>query len=925
MTPSRLKHILIPALLLTLLASLPGCDAFQSHTPEEHIQRAKDFEDSGNLKGSIIELKNALQKNPSSAEARLLLGQVYLQAGMGADAEKELLRAKELGIAQAALQADLARSLIQQGNFTEALEYVVPFDQATPRQRAQLLNLRGEAQLGLRQIESGCASFREALQIDSTVGEAHRGLARCAMHQKDVATARSHMQSAIRTGPNAVENWMLLGEIELNQNNLDAARKSFAKAIALQPENRSARLKHALTALAMKDATAAREDLVALRKSAPNSADLLYLDTAFKYHEGNYQAALPGVQKLLNIQPDHVQANLLAGLIFYELKSYQQAISHLSKVVNRDPARAEARMYLASAQLISRDTDAAYRTLIPIALSSQDPQVLAMLAEIQRRRGESDQAIASLTEAKHLAPGNANILTRLAHMHFQAGDDAEGFAELQAIQDKGNKIDSADVLQITELIKKKRLAEAMGVVNRIIQGAPDNAQAYNLKGMVLISAGDTRGAYASFEKAHSLNPDAIAAILNLSQLDRRSNTRSKSIERLGRYVEKHPEHAQALTTLAELETEQGTPKMAQKRIDQALKADAGHLPAHALRVNGLISSGQLDQALSAARTAVGVAPTNPLALSLLADVQYAQNDMVNAEATYAKLAQTAATPRLLYRLATAQAATGKPAAAIATLEKSRQRAPGDLETLSLLSNLRLAQKNFGEAQKIVAELKQRFPASATGLYQEGQLLLAQGQTDSALDAYRQAHRVANDSRSVTYLHAALTRVGKADEANALLRNWLAQHPKDIGVYHQLAASLVQDGRSLDAIEQYRQILKQVPNDVLALNNLAALHQAEGKPGKALAYAEKAAKIAPRNPLVLDTLGWTQVQIGQADKGIATLRAAYAARPDNAEIALHLATALAQQGNKREARSIVQAALRTPSPQQEALAALLKRL
>ena len=62
----------IMLLVLALSAPLGGCDATARLTEQEHIQRAKDFEDQGNLKGSIIELKNAIQKNPDSPQARLM-------------------------------------------------------------------------------------------------------------------------------------------------------------------------------------------------------------------------------------------------------------------------------------------------------------------------------------------------------------------------------------------------------------------------------------------------------------------------------------------------------------------------------------------------------------------------------------------------------------------------------------------------------------------------------------------------------------------------------------------------------------------------------------------------------------------------------------------------------------------------------------
>ena len=67
---NRRNAQLITLLVLALSAPLGGCDATAKYTEQEHIQRAKDFEDKGNLKGSIIELKNAILKNPDSPQAQ---------------------------------------------------------------------------------------------------------------------------------------------------------------------------------------------------------------------------------------------------------------------------------------------------------------------------------------------------------------------------------------------------------------------------------------------------------------------------------------------------------------------------------------------------------------------------------------------------------------------------------------------------------------------------------------------------------------------------------------------------------------------------------------------------------------------------------------------------------------------------------------
>ncbi len=105
------------ALAFATSTALSGCDNTTNLTEQEHIERAKDFESQGNLKTSIIELKNAVQKNPDSAQARLLLGQIYLKTGQGAEAEKELQRAKSLGVGDDSIKPLLAEAILRQGEF----------------------------------------------------------------------------------------------------------------------------------------------------------------------------------------------------------------------------------------------------------------------------------------------------------------------------------------------------------------------------------------------------------------------------------------------------------------------------------------------------------------------------------------------------------------------------------------------------------------------------------------------------------------------------------------------------------------------------------------------------------------------------------------------------------------------------------------
>ena len=81
-----------------MLATAVGCDQTKRYSDQEHVQRASEFQAQGKSESAIIELKNALQKNPKNAEARWRLGEIYISQDAGEQAESELKRAREFGM-----------------------------------------------------------------------------------------------------------------------------------------------------------------------------------------------------------------------------------------------------------------------------------------------------------------------------------------------------------------------------------------------------------------------------------------------------------------------------------------------------------------------------------------------------------------------------------------------------------------------------------------------------------------------------------------------------------------------------------------------------------------------------------------------------------------------------------------------------------
>ena len=88
----RARH-LSQAVVLAAFFVLAGCS---SKSESELLAAAKENLQKKEPKTAVVQLKNALQQDPSSAEARFLLGQALLDSGDAVGAEIALRRAQEL-------------------------------------------------------------------------------------------------------------------------------------------------------------------------------------------------------------------------------------------------------------------------------------------------------------------------------------------------------------------------------------------------------------------------------------------------------------------------------------------------------------------------------------------------------------------------------------------------------------------------------------------------------------------------------------------------------------------------------------------------------------------------------------------------------------------------------------------------------------
>jgi putative PEP-CTERM system TPR-repeat lipoprotein len=860
---------------------------------------AKRYEEKGDHKAAIIQLKNALQQNPDNSEARFLLGATYNKTGDFQSAEKELRKALSLGLDAGKVLPELGQTLLALGAHQQVLDETKELSDKT--KSPEILTLQGYAQLGLGKASDAKALFEQALGQNPGSADALMGLAKYSLLQKDVEAAANFSEQAVSRSPQNVDAWLFKGDLLRMRGKLDEALAAYDQVVKLKPNASVAHINKAFIEIGTGKFDAARADIDAARKIG-STLMVFYTQALLDFSQKKHAAALESLQQILSKSPEHMPSLLLAGAVQAALGSIPQAEQHLKHYLEKDPGNVYARKLLASVLLKNRETKRAIDTLTPSLKNvKEDPQLFALTGEAYMQARDFAKATEYFEKASALAPKNAMLHTALSMSKLGQGDSARAVAELERAVNLDTKSPQAGILLVMAHLRLKEHDKALAAAKSLEKEYADNPVIQNLKGGIYLSKKDSSNARASFEKALSLEPAYLPAVMNLAQLDLQEKKPDAAKKRFEAILEKDKKNIQAMAALSNLALKQGQKNEATAWLERASQENPDALQPSLLLGAHYLRVGEKQKSLTLAKKLQGTHPNNPSVLQLLAQAQLANNEKAGALESYIKLAAAQPDSALAqYRVASMHLAMNDPAAASDALKKALTIKPDYLDAQLAKAELEVRKGDHEQALAIAKQIQKQQGKSPVGYVLEGDLLMAQQKPALAVQAYERAFAVKKSGLLIMKLHASLSQTEKGKEANSRLIQWLKDHPNDSATRLYLAEVYLTSGQIKPAIEQYQAILRQHPKYVPVLNNLAIAYQQEKDP-LALEYAEKAYQLAANSPAILDTLGWILVEQGNTARGLPLLQKAASSAPDAGDIRYHLAFGLAKSGDKKRAR------------------------
>jgi putative PEP-CTERM system TPR-repeat lipoprotein len=918
---------------LALISALAvaACDSQDPTTFAEYLARAEQYRNAGEIRASLIELKNALHKDPDNAIGRLLLAQAELDLGDGVSAGIELQRAKEADAPRDRVLLLLAEIQLHLDHFEELLRDVHVGEDAPAELRAAVLAFRGRAHIGLGQIVLAEEAYKAALELDEKSVDALVGLSRLNFARGNEALGRDYLARAVSFWPRHLIVLALQGDVAFAVRDHQAAERYF-RAVLDQRKDDLAALNAQLGIVRSQIAEGRIEDATALLnqilRDAPADPATNYLRALAAYQAKDYETARIHSELALRLAEGHRPSRFIAGASNYAIGRYEVALVHLTTYVNEVPGNPDARKLLAAAQMRMGQSENAVKTLRPAVdqMGGEDLQLLAMIGAASAEAGDYRSATRYLGRAVEKDPANTSLRSRLGTTQVALGNTAEGFRELEkaaAADPDGN----ADVALILAHLRANNFDKAFEAANRLQAKRPSDPNGYSLAGTVELARGRHDSARAYLRQALQVRPGDRNALRNLAVIAAKENDFDGARAQYREILDRVPDDEEFLILMAALETRAGRAQESRAILERAVAAHPASAGARVALGRHYLAAGEPEKTLATVQpvlkdvreaTALEVVGQAQLALGQADFAVGTLRDLVSIRPESADAHQS---------LASAYEGADLIDRAVLETELALRYAKESPALKFQYARLLARAGKLARANQMLGELRRSYPNDPGLIELEASVAAASNRIEDAMAAYGRLFDAQPSNANLLKLAHAQVRGGRGEEAQQRIEQWLARSPDDALVRTALADFLLSRGQSDRAAQEYSKVLKVLPDNAMVLNNLAWALTKAGRATDAVAYAQRAVGFVPNSPAFLDTLGVVLLAANRPRDAVSPLRAAAERAPNDAGVQLHLAQALARDEKEREARDLLRLILRSRNqwPERAEAEALLKQI
>ena len=631
---------------------------------------------------------------------------------------------------------------------------------------------------------------------------------------------------------------------------------------------------------------------------------------------------------LLACSDDSPEKNVAAARAHFQRGDYKATAIEAKTALQKSPEEGEARYLLAQA-LLKEGNPVAAEVEFRKALASKYPEseVVPALAQTLLSIGKGKVIVEEFAEARLAAPAaDAQLQTTLSIAYALLGRPDQAKSALEAALRADPQNSSARLLSAWRMAGAQDIGGAMAVVEAVIGREPGNAEAWHMKGdLLLYGKGAPDDALVAYRKAAEADPQRPAgqlAVVDLLFRQGKYDEAASQLAQLKKITPRHPRvllaetalayqqtdykrarelsqqllrygsgNAQVLQIAGATELQLGAVSQAEVLLNRALQVAPNLQTARRLLIATYLRSGQPGKALAELNLATGKDGLPPSLYSLAGEVYLQNGDIKRAEEYLAKaLKLDPADARKRTALAVAHLASGQTGALdeLQTIAGSDSGVTADLALISAS----LRKKDFDKALAAIDRLEAKQPDKPLAANLRGRVYLARSDTTSARKSFERALVIdPNYFAAVASLAGLDVAEKRPADAKKRFESLLESNPKN----SQALVALAQLQQADDADKSKAALLlsraiEAAPADVAPRLMLIELHLRNKDGKQALSTAQNAVAALPSSPELLAALGRVQQVSGDSNQAVTTFGKVVQLQPLSPQAYIRLAEA-----------------------------------
>lgn len=743
---------------------------------------------------AIGEMKAALEENPGNINIMLGIANAYIDSKQYEEADKmidQILQADPKRVEAMLMRAAsmIAQSDTQTSRRKELLDSAITcLEQAKRIQPRNLDVLRALAKAYFEQqnIEKILQAHRDILAVDPkdvysllVMGNL---LARINRQQEAI----QYYDRVIEQRPGFINTYLYLAQLYEEMGRTQDAIDTYKRALLIQPRNEQLLKKFNQLLTKSVHNGASGDVLKSWQQFAteyPYSSEIqrLYADQLRSTKDA--AGAIKQYQKVLELDPENVDALVSLGVLSVGQKNSDKAIEYFSKAIDISPERMETYDAIASSMLSQDAKEQAkilqiYQRAIKVNPSAM--KLYVTLAGLYQQMGKPQDAIDTINLGISRAGDKPELLVLLGQLSEKKGDYAKAIDAFEKAYGKAGAQNRGIFIKLLSLlIHEKKTERANQIITEALNEAPEKSELLALIGETYYDAFDIPNATKYYEQAVAANGSSMPVVGRLVLLYNTDKQYDKSIKLIERLREAQRDRTELDRLLADT-------YMNQKAYDKAIE----------------------------------------LYTSL---VQKYPDDVDNY-----RLLADALTKAKKYEDATA------------TVRKAETKLGKTNEEVMALRGITLyQQKRYDQSEKVFKELLQLKSRSAdTYYYFLGSISLEQKRFDAAERYFRKALEVnpTNDSvlNALGYMFADQNT--KLPEAKQLVEKALELNPNAPHILDSLGWVYFRMGKYNEALDYVTRAEKLIGEDPEVFEHLGDINKAMGNSERAQEYWKKSAAL-----------------------------------------------------------------------------------